>query len=207
MGYIYIMTNKINDKIYIGQTKRDVDSRLKNHRHKSSCTLLSRSIEKYGIENFQVSFFECPNEELDNKEKATIKEHREAGKDLLNLTPGGGDNKWLGKNHKEEARIKMSISRKGKKQSKEWVEKRIKSHIGSKRTEESKQKMSNAWKNKQRTRKSIILIHPDGTEEKFNSIKKANDKYNFSAGNLSRVLNGKANNHKGYKAKYATISI
>lgn len=60
-GYIYKITNLINNKIYIGQTRRTVDKRFKQHiscafRESSHCFLthLSRAIRQHGSENFIV---------------------------------------------------------------------------------------------------------------------------------------------------------
>lgn len=58
MGYIYRITNLINGKSYIGETKQaDVRSRWKNHteslKTKNGATALMAAFEKYGIENFK----------------------------------------------------------------------------------------------------------------------------------------------------------
>lgn len=47
--------------------------------------------------------------------------------------------------HSEETKQKMSISRKGRKNSLEAIEKTRQFHIGRKRSEETKQKMKDAW--------------------------------------------------------------
>lgn len=48
----------------------------------------------------------------------------------------------------------------------------------------------------------IVLIHPDGTEEYFDKIKDAANKYNIGAGHLSQVLTGVVKHAKSYKCKY-----
>jgi len=68
---------------------------------------------------------------------------------LLNFTDGGEG--ASGNKHTLETRQKMSNTRKGKKQSKEWVENRIKAVTGRKRkphTKEHKQKISQSMKGK-----------------------------------------------------------
>ena len=52
--YIYKITNKINKKIYIGQTTRSIEERWKGHCKPSMTarSLISRAIQKYGKENF-----------------------------------------------------------------------------------------------------------------------------------------------------------
>jgi len=63
-GIIYKMTNLINGKIYVGQTRRC------NVNYLGSGILLTRSIEKYGISAFDREIIEiCESaEELDKKE-------------------------------------------------------------------------------------------------------------------------------------------
>ena len=55
-GFIYCITNNVNGKMYIGQTRTTVQNRWKGHRvsSKKSDTALYRAMRKYGIENFSV---------------------------------------------------------------------------------------------------------------------------------------------------------
>ena len=53
MGFIYKITNTINNKIYIGKTTRTVEKRYKDHLYsskKSNC-YLHIAMRKYGVEN------------------------------------------------------------------------------------------------------------------------------------------------------------
>lgn len=54
MGYIYKITNLINNKVYIGQTSRTIATRWSQHKNSSLTvdTHLYRAMRKYGIENF-----------------------------------------------------------------------------------------------------------------------------------------------------------
>ena len=53
MGYIYTITNKTDNKTYVGQTVRELDTRWKDHLKKGSkCRYLSSAIKKYGVDNF-----------------------------------------------------------------------------------------------------------------------------------------------------------
>ena len=56
MGYIYKITNKINDKVYIGLTTTSIEQRWKGHINESKkCDRhLYASMRKYGIENFVI---------------------------------------------------------------------------------------------------------------------------------------------------------
>ena len=53
-GYIYKITNLVNDKIYIGQTIRDIHKRWIGHVNAHKDTAISRAIDKYGKENFKI---------------------------------------------------------------------------------------------------------------------------------------------------------
>lgn len=55
-GYIYIIYNTINDKVYIGQTRRTIDIRWKQHlisvNREADNTVLYKAMKKYGTSNF-----------------------------------------------------------------------------------------------------------------------------------------------------------
>ena len=71
-GFIYITTNHINGKQYIGQRKYDKKEKWKNYL--GSGIILTRAIEKYGKENFSKKIIEeCETkEQLNQKEKYWI---------------------------------------------------------------------------------------------------------------------------------------
>lgn len=73
-GYIYMTTNLINNKIYIGQHK----SKLYNPKYLGSGKLIRRAIEKYGKENFKNELIDTAEtlEELCEKEIYWIKEKK-----------------------------------------------------------------------------------------------------------------------------------
>lgn len=89
-GYIYKTTNKINNKIYIGQHKTNKDSI--DEKYYGSGKLLLEAIEKYGKENFEVEILEwCETEEeLNNKEIYWIKTLKSTTKNNnYNISDGG----------------------------------------------------------------------------------------------------------------------
>ena len=49
---IYKLQNKINNKIYIGKTKRSLSQRLVEHRKTENCRYIHRAIKKYGEDLF-----------------------------------------------------------------------------------------------------------------------------------------------------------
>ena len=74
MGFIYKITNKVNDKVYIGQTKRTIKIRWKEHLKNASVfdlrnLPLYKAMNKYGKENFSVEEIEeCEDSQLDERE-------------------------------------------------------------------------------------------------------------------------------------------
>lgn len=73
-GLIYIITNSINDKVYIGQTIQSLKDRWYEH-CRTACSKneadmhIKRAILKYGKENFTIKELEkCTIEELDERE-------------------------------------------------------------------------------------------------------------------------------------------
>lgn len=71
MGYIYKITNIINNKVYIGQTTKTVEARWKQHKKASLDKKYSLyyAMRKYGIDNFKIETIEqCKDEELNEKE-------------------------------------------------------------------------------------------------------------------------------------------
>lgn len=95
MGIIYKITNLLNGKVYIGQTRTPLRQRMYKHysRAKSNeATGIDKAMGKYGKENFQVEILEfCDDDVLDEKERYYIKEFDSYDKGY-NLTLGGQDN-------------------------------------------------------------------------------------------------------------------
>ena len=108
-GYIYITTNKVNNKRYIGQHKGDFDSK-----YYGSGKIISNAILKYGTENFVVEILEkCDNkEELNKREKWWIKHFNAVeNKSFYNIAKGGeGGHTIAGYNEEQKAIYSRNMS-------------------------------------------------------------------------------------------------
>lgn len=101
-GYIYIVTNKLNGMQYIGQTRRTIEVRWKNHLRqlKSDVNYFHNSILKYGSDNFTIDILDTISaidiktltNELNKLEIYYIRKYDTLCPNGYNLTKGGGNN-------------------------------------------------------------------------------------------------------------------
>lgn len=138
-GNIYKFENKLNGKIYIGQS-RCIERRYADHVYcKNPVYELDRAIKKYGIENFNYDILETfntsnlyeVNKWMDEREEYYIKfynclnpngynllsnrhhpEFSEITRKRISEACTGEKNGFYGKHHSEETRKKMSESAK-----------------------------------------------------------------------------------------------
>ena len=146
---VYMYTNKVNGRRYIGITN-DLERRRKEHlRH--STQLIDRKIKEYGADNFDlVVIFTGTYEECKIKEQEYIEQYQTlASQNGYNITKGGDG--VVGFSHSEESKKRMSESHKKlphKPHSEETKQKISESNIGKhsnyKPTEETKQKISDS---------------------------------------------------------------
>lgn len=148
---VYVHINKINGKLYFGQTgQEDVKDRWDSGHGYKSCVAFNRAIEKYGWSNFEhIVLFENLSLEMANIiEAELIKKYKTTNNKYgYNITSGG----W---------NYKMSESTK---------EKLRQAHLGKHNSEESKEKLRETWEIKGHPRQGKLL-----SEETKRKIGKAN---------------------------------
>lgn len=130
-GVIYKITNKINGKIYVGQTRQKLSKRIYKHKYysKKGSPGLGAAIAKYGWENFTVEVVEIfPVEQLNEREKFYIVKFNSKAPNGYNLTDGGEGH--AGCSPSEETRTKISASNKGRRVSAETRAKIATAHKG-----------------------------------------------------------------------------
>jgi len=159
-GEIYCITNKINNKMYIGQAisyssngrKRGTIKRWSDHVNRAKnyvdeCRLLESSIRKYGKDNFTIEvLLICNQEKLNYYEGLFIQKFNTAAPNGYNLRIEGEN----GRLHSDETKKKMTETRLGKKHS-----------------EETKKKIGNAHKDKFVSDDTKIRI---GSTSKFRNM-------------------------------------
>lgn len=140
---IYLVTNKVNGKQYIGQTVKDLGKRKSSHisraLYENDSVYFHRAIRKYGPENFDWEILDqCDDVEFLNKLEIFYIGYYNTFYTGYNLTFGGNNGRgglrhsvetrkkmsiakigekhpWLGRKHTEALKLKMSKSRMGKK--------------------------------------------------------------------------------------------
>lgn len=91
-GFIYLITNKLNQKKYVGQTARDIYTRFDEHcTEKRGHSKLHNAIQKYGWLNFKVEpLEEVPLDQLDEREQYWIKKLDTRNPEIgYNIASGG----------------------------------------------------------------------------------------------------------------------
>ncbi len=181
MYVVYLLTNKVNGKMYVGQTSRPLEVRWQGHlgnaRRKDSDMLVARAIRKHGPEAFERRVLITSNDPVGEKEKEFIKLlHTHVSEGGYNLTYGGDGGlpgykfsdeskekirlKALGRKHNPETKAKMRAAAKNRIVSFETIEKRAAANTGKKRTEEQKARMkagqlASGYRHSDETRKKI----------------------------------------------------
>lgn len=86
---IYKITNLLNEKIYIGQTRQPIEKRFLQHFKADSP--LGQDMREYGIENFTIEIIErCENQEqLNEREIFWINALNSKQPNGYNVTSGG----------------------------------------------------------------------------------------------------------------------
>jgi hypothetical protein len=182
-NFIYITTNLINKKQYIGD--HSTNNIEKDIYYMGSGDLIYKAIKKYGKENFYreiLEFFITKQEAFDAQEKY-IKECNTLTPNGYNISPSGGhgtNGGYLSEESKEKIRrkklgVKLNLTpeqrlnrskklkgkNKGKKHTEEQNRKQSERQLGKKQSEETKKKRSESMKgkNKGRVHSSEICQH------------------------------------------------
>lgn len=211
---IYLITNKINNKKYVGQTAVSLEKRWSRHRWR--CTLkaqrqpITEAMLKYGVENFNI----FPIDFADSLEDSNRKEVF-WGMFYNCLSPNGYNLKLGGRKYSElsqEIKDKISAGNRGKKASPETIKRLSESHKGFKITDETKKKLSILNKGKKphpnankaaslKTAKKYILITPDNIEIEVINMRRFCIDNNLCQVSMSAVANKRKPFYKGWRCK------
>lgn len=169
-GILYIVTNSINNKRYVGQTIQTLHSRWTKHYSYKGNNALVSAINKYGKENFHIKQIAMANsqEELDYREEYYIKLFKTLSPNGYNLMSAPGK---AGK-HSEETKKKIGDAQKGNKNH----------NFGKKASEETRRKMSKSQTGRIKTPEERLKLSIANSGVVFSEERKAN---------ISKALTGK----------------
>jgi len=147
---IYIATNKINGKRYVGKTEKTLSERWYRHQKNveyGSQTYFHRAIRKHGAENFSFELLEDCSDELNNEKErywiATLQPE-------YNMTKGG-DGGWINDQTgntwtvSKQGRANMKASRKRNKKKYEAAHKQLIPLISSGNNYQSTHRIHTPW--------------------------------------------------------------
>lgn len=146
MYRVYLITNKVNGKQYVGITKQPIKRRFQDHirgAENGKKRILSNAIRKYGKENFKLELLEdnVEDSKASEKEQYYIEQYQSHYKNGgYNMTIGG--NGTVGYEFTEEDRRKISEAGKGRQFSKERNNKIRNAMIGREYKDEWKESLS-----------------------------------------------------------------
>ena len=169
MSYTVYMHIAPNKKIYIGITKQSPKNRFQNGLGYRKSPYFWKAINKYGWEKFEhkILFENLSKIDAERKEIELISKYKSNNRKYgYNIANGGNCKETISEETREkirkskigkkasiESRLKMSISQKNIS-----LESRLKksiSHIGKKHSQETKDKIGNAHRNKINSKESI----------------------------------------------------
>lgn len=208
---VYIHTNKVNGKRYIGITSQAPEDRWLGGYGYSRKLKFGRAIEKYGWDGFEheviyqgLSEIEAKNIECDLISKFSTQDDKYG----YNITSGGDGVR--GFKHTDAAKAKMSICKTGinhpnfNKHLSESTRIKIATRlignqnaVGAVRSDETKQRMSDA-------KKKSVAMYADGVLVKlFDSAIDAQEEMGISRKNISACCPGRRKSAGGYNWKFA----
>lgn len=179
---VYMHTNKINDKKYIGITRRNVNDRWMNGRGYQN-QMFGRAIKKYGWDNFkhEVLYENLTKEEAEQKEIELIARYKSDNGDYgYNVEHGGNCSDSMAESTKKKLSEVMTGKFVGRKLTPEWLENRTKAQTGLKRSKETVEKIREANSIK------VICVN---NRIIYSSITDASNKTNISMGHISQCCN------------------
>lgn len=178
MYAVYIITNTVNAKQYVGMTKR-LKTRWQQHKYANgSAPALHSAIKKYGIENFVFTHFASAKdvEAAGKIEIMLIKERNTLSPNGYNLTIGGEGGKGVPMSEEQKKAISKTVNAylstlSEEEKKKKFTAKNVVSRKGSVQKPESKGKTSKSSKAMWENRKEEILAKRKATRA-MNKAKK-----------------------------------
>lgn len=185
---VYIITNNINNKFYIGSCVSSMKQRMTNHKNdlrqnKHRNTYLQRAFNKYGEDSFDFDTLENHDPEfcvpMEQFWMNTLNVcNRSFG---YNIAPVAGNS--LGQKRTAQQKLNISNSLKGKRVGS------LNPNYGKTWSEETREKIANSSRNK-----AVLKLDLNGNIlEEYKSLAEAGKKNNLYSDQIGKVCNNKPN--------------
>lgn len=208
---VYLLTNEVNGKKYVGQTVQPWQNRWRHHCWKSTVLgtnmPIASAIAKYGRDAFAMSVLStCSSqEELNRLELHWARKLNTFSPHGYNLRAGAGTGALS-----EETKKKISRANTGKRHSPETIQKLRDSHRGHPVAAETRSKLSAINKGKrgsdlcyeraaEANSKTFTLVSPTGKLVTFKNMARFCRDNDLNRFKLCEVAAGRAGSHKGWK--------
>lgn len=196
MGIIYLWTNNVTGKHYVGQTIRP-EQRKRNHIHeafvKGSDYYFHRSLRKHGLSAFTYTVLE---EDVDRDK---LNEREDHYIDKYNSIWPNGYNQCHANSLDTKALSKMSKTKKqqwqmmSEEERKTWKEERQNFTMKGKKQSDKQKKIAT-----EANQKEWLITYPDGKQEKIVNLQQFCRDKGWGANGQSNLTRGK---YKGYQAR------
>ena len=209
---IYKLHNKINGKVYIGQTLTSLKIRMQNHigecnRKRSTKCLITKAIIEFGVENFEIKELYKTNsiEELNQKETEYIIHYNSNNPEFgYNQNTGGRKGSVL------NDEVKKRISDRVKAYALDAVRKGTHSSLGRKPTPEKTKKVSEKLKSESNPKNIPILKYDLSGNficKHYSTRSAARDLGLDTAANIISCCKGRIKSAYGFLWKYESLTM
>jgi group I intron endonuclease len=210
-GLVYVITNLVNGKRYVGQTVTTLKKRWSRHcwecTKKTSRMPISYAIDKYGKENFRVGLL------VTAKTQVELDEFEVHFVNALNTWSPHGYNLRAGKGSgvmSDITKKRIGDANRGRKATKEQRRRLSEAHLGWKMPEEQRLRLSKFMKGKKlpalayiNVAKALIktyyFLNPKNKPITIVNMANFCRKHNLSPSKMSLVATGQRHHHKGYR--------
>lgn len=186
---IYLITNLINGKPYVGLSENIPVRWSKHYRNKKTgCKALSNAFNKYGVDNFNFKIIhQCSKTRLKELEKFYIKKLNSLYPNGYNLTKGGENPEWSDVSRERARQASLEAHKKPRK----------------KFVRTQKPTPESIAKQIESQNKAVCQYTKDNVFVKeWKSVKEASDSLKIANGCISKVCSGKRKSTGGFIWKY-----
>lgn len=200
---VYKITNKINNKIYIGITNQGAGVRYLHHLYEArsgSLFPIHNAIRKYGKDNFTLEIIElCEDSDtLKEREKYWIAFYNSTDRSIgYNMTEGGDGT--FGRKHSEETKEKIRQKALGRKASEE-TRQRMSEFRKANYTEEHRKAVAES--NAKRTKHILMYDRDMNLIKEYPSLKLAASENGLHVDTIRNIAKGKSNGSGEYIFRY-----